>query len=110
VAATPDNNRIYVSLNSTGAVAVIDNTIANPTTQITGSPFSLVSGANPTGITIPVLNPVPGAGVRVYIAQSGKSNVAIYDNSSTPAPDGTPTVTVGPTTSLNGMASIPPPQ
>jgi len=110
VAATPDNNRIYVSLNSTGAVAVIDNTIANPTTQITGSPFSLVSGANPTGLTIPVLNPVPGTGVRVYIAQSGKSNVAIYDNSSTPAPDGTPTVTVGPTTSLNGMASIPPPQ
>jgi DNA-binding beta-propeller fold protein YncE len=105
VAATPDNSHVYVSLNSTGAVAVIANT--STPAQITGSPFALVSGANPTGITIPI---VSSGTVRAYIAQSGKSNAAIYDDASTPAADGASPITLGPTTSFSGMASIPPPQ
>ncbi len=105
VAVTPDNARVYVTLNGPDTFAVIDNSKATPS-QLSGSPFALTgTGTLSLGVTIP---PLAGSTYNAFISEGGTNKVGVInDSATTPADDGSP-ISVGSAPEL--IASIPAPQ
>jgi hypothetical protein len=108
VAVTPDSTHVYVSLLESDQFAVFNNVT---TTQITNSPFNLTtSSASPQGVAIPVVSGVlPGSNFWVFICQNATNNLALIDDKSAPAEDGSSPVAVAGTAPL-GIAATPAPQ
>jgi YVTN family beta-propeller protein len=106
VAATPDFGRVYVSLQGTGAVAVV----TNATTPALLNRVALASGASPEGIAIPPLISPPGTGLFVYVSDFNNNNLALIDNASTPALDAGSPVALTAASAPDGIAAIPVPQ
>jgi len=103
LALTPDGSRVYVANFSSDDFSVIA-TATNTATLI-----ALTAGDNPTGVTIPPLNPVPGTGVRVYIALNGAASVSIRDDSPVtfPANAASPIALAGTVPSLIAHIKVP---
>lgn len=108
IAITPDNARVYVTLDGTDRFAVIANT--GTPTQITSSPF-ILSGTSPIlpeGIAIP---PLASGAYQAFIAENGTtgpSDLGVINNSNPPADSATPIALTGSAPLL--IATTPAPQ
>lgn len=81
IVADPRGEVVFVTLQGTGQLALLDNTIETPR-MLPGSPFGvadpsqLARNPNPYGLLVP---PPPSGPLMVYVSLWGSSSVAILD-------------------------------
>jgi hypothetical protein len=83
-AVTPDNARVYVTLEDLNKFAVIDNTKPQGSLGLLGGSLLNLTGPGTLaqGVAIPPL--APGDTLQAFIAESGLNQLGVINNSATP--------------------------